>query len=88
MILKPDYLEDCPEDQRYFPESWKLSVWRNFGDTHKGYQCPGCHQFFKGSDGYSKMEGHHILPWAKGGRTVWHNFQLICKACNLKKWKH
>ena len=32
-----------------------------------------------------KMEAHHIVSWARGGRTVSTNCALICKDCHTKR---
>ena len=31
------------------------------------------------------MEGDHIVPWSKGGRTVKENYQMLCRDCNRRK---
>ena len=28
------------------------------------------------------MEGDHIVPWSKGGKTIPDNLQMLCKRCN------
>lgn len=43
--------------------------------------CPICKQHFN----YEEMEGDHIIPWSKGGKTVPENCQMLCKDCNGKK---
>ena len=43
--------------------------------------CPICNLHFE----YDEMEGDHIKPWSKGGRTVSENCQMLCKDCNGKK---
>ena len=32
-----------------------------------------------------QMEGDHIVPWSKGGRTTSDNCQMLCVDCNRKK---
>lgn len=32
-----------------------------------------------------EMEGDHILPWSKGGKTTLDNLQMLCRSCNSKK---
>ena len=34
---------------------------------------------------FEEMEGDHIIPWSKGGRTVEDNLQMLCKKCNNDK---
>jgi len=43
--------------------------------------CPTCHKHFE----FDEMEGDHIKPWSKGGRTVPENCQMLCRDCNGKK---
>lgn len=47
----------------------------------QGGVCPLCKQKFS----LSKMEGDHIVPWRKGGRTVPKNLQMLCRPCNRRK---
>ena len=64
-----------------------LSI-RAFTDTQKRTQyekqkgiCPKCGKHFSFSD----MEGDHITPWSKSGKTLPENLQMLCKNCNRKK---
>ena len=34
---------------------------------------------------YGEMEGDHITPWSKGGKTELANLQMLCQACNRRK---
>ena len=43
--------------------------------------CPVCHGHFD----YGEMEGDHIVPWSKGGKTVPENLQMLCRRCNALK---
>ena len=45
---------------------------------------PKCEQPDKVWD-YDEMEGDHIVPWSKGGKTVQDNCQMLCKKCNGSK---
>ena len=72
---------------------------RQFDDREKGaayerqnHKCAnGVHCRTPGnSDGQrefkiEEMEGDHITPWSKGGKTVSENCQMLCVACNRKK---
>ena len=40
--------------------------------------CPKCRKRFA----FEEMEGDHIKPWSKGGKTVPENLQMLCKRCN------
>jgi 5-methylcytosine-specific restriction endonuclease McrA len=65
----------------------KLNI-RQFTDTQKrtAYErqqgiCPLCNTWHAFED----MEGDHITPWSKGGKTSLDNLQMICKPCNRTK---
>ena len=34
---------------------------------------------------FEQMEGDHIIPWSKGGHTIYNNLQMLCKKCNGQK---
>lgn len=34
---------------------------------------------------FEEMEGDHIIPWWRGGKTTLDNLQMICKKCNGQK---
>ena len=40
--------------------------------------CPKCKKLFA----FEEMEGDHIKPWSRGGKTVPENLQMLCKRCN------
>ena len=40
--------------------------------------CPKCNQHFE----FDQMEGDHIIPWAKGGKTTAENCQMLCQRDN------
>lgn len=37
---------------------------------------------------YEDMQGDHIEPWSKGGKTVPENCQMLCIKCNIQKSNH
>ena len=43
--------------------------------------CPKCGQHHE----FEEMEGDHIIPWWRGGKTTLDNLQMLCKACNSGK---
>ena len=53
---------------------------RTVYEKQKGI-CPLCGKHFE----ISEMEGDHIIPWSKGGKTVLENLQMLCVECNLNK---
>ena len=63
-------------DLRAFPDKIKQAVWE---EQH--HVCPLCHKEFE----LEQMEGDHIIPWSKGGRTVKENCQMLCMECNRRK---
>ena len=64
---------------RAFSESQKRSAY----EKQKGI-CPVCGKHFE----LSEMEGDHITPWSKGGKTTPDNLQMLCKGCNKSKSNH
>ena len=61
---------------------------RKFSDVlkHKKYAeqngiCPHCGKHFA----LNEMEGDHIIPWSKGGKTGYDNLQMLCRKCNGEK---
>jgi len=58
---------------RSFNDKQKLKAF----EKQKG-KCPKCTNTFE----ISQMEGDHIIPWSKGGKTVQTNLQMLCKKCN------
>jgi hypothetical protein len=49
-------------------------------ERQKG-KCPKCGKKFE----FEQMQADHITPWAKGGRTVADNCQMLCADCNRRK---
>ena len=49
-------------------------------ERQKG-KCPKCEKHFD----FEEMEGDHIVPWSKGGKTVPENLQMLCRDCNRRK---
>ena len=43
--------------------------------------CVKCGKHFE----YNEMQGDHITPWSRGGKTISENCQMLCADCNRKK---
>ena len=63
-------------DTRRFGPDIKHMMYKDSGGI-----CPDCKEHFD----EDKMEAHHIVSWARGGRTVSTNCALICKDCHTKR---
>lgn len=61
---------------RIFTDSQKRSAY----EKQEGI-CALCKNHFD----FEEMEGDHIIPWSKGGKTIPENLQMICKSCNRSK---
>lgn len=73
------YLFDRKESHlslREFDEKMKRKAYEQQGGV-----CPLCKKHFE----FSEMEGDHIVPWSKGGKTVMENLQMLCRLCNNTK---
>lgn len=82
----PALLEAADERARTFPASWRDAAVRLLWDSElKGVRCPGCQAVFRRPAELRRLQGDHVVPFSRGGLTVWSNMQLLCRACNLKK---
>lgn len=61
---------------RAFPEAERKRKYKEQDGV-----CPICGKKFAFED----MAGDHIVPWSKGGKTVYENLQMLCKGCNAGK---
>ena len=50
----------------------------SFAYETQGGICPKCGKHYA----IEEMEGDHIVPWSKGGKTVPENLQMLCRRCN------
>ncbi|MBF0227526.1 MAG: HNH endonuclease [Desulfobacterales bacterium] len=62
--------------------------YRYHGGADNGYQCPLCKSIFIGTEGLKKLHADHIIPFNKGGKTIWNNLQLLCGKCNRSKYNY
>lgn len=82
----PTFLERADPRQRHFPPSWRDAAIRVSRDASLGgVRCPGCDRLFCRPSELRRLHGDHIIPYSRGGLTVWSNLQLLCATCNLKK---
>lgn len=78
---------------RSFPNNDKKTVYTkqtNQAKREKKSNCPICNTDtdFKNTNHiwqFKEMEGDHIKPWSKGGKTEIDNLQMICKHHNAMK---
>ena len=61
---------------RAFTESQKRSAYERQNGV-----CPMCGEHFE----YKDMQGDHITPWSRGGKTNVDNCQMLCADCNRRK---
>ncbi|MGL4617181.1 MAG: HNH endonuclease family protein [Mycoplasmoidaceae bacterium] len=61
---------------RAFTKNDKISVYEQ-----QNRKCNICKEYFE----FNEMEGDHITPWSKGGKTELKNLQMLCMDCNRKK---
>ena len=93
--IVPYVLSDkTPSDERYltlrsFSDAVKRRVYNDQTDKAKANgtsNCPYCaEKNVKTIYLYTEMEGDHIVPWSKGGKTEESNLQMLCRSCNNNK---
>lgn len=66
----------CLLSIRAFTDTQKRTIY-----TQQAGKCACCGKYFS----YEEMEGDHILPWSKGGKTELQNLQMLCQDCNRRK---
>ena len=66
---------------RAFPEADRKRKYREQDGMCANPNCPNHGKRFDFKD----MAGDHIIPWSRGGKTVYENLQMLCKACNAAK---
>ena len=73
-------LSDCTRGEKLNLRTFDDDDKRAAYERQKGV-CPVC----KGRFEFEEMEGDHIVPWSKGGKTVPENLQMLCRRCNAVK---
>ncbi len=82
----PEFLEVASPAARVFPASWRDAAVRLLYDRREGgVRCQGCGTLHRRPAELKRLQGDHLVPWSRGGLTVWSNLQLLCPACNLRK---
>lgn len=61
---------------RTFSEAQKMAAYER-----QGGKCALCGKHFD----LCEMQGDHIVPWSKGGKTLPDNLQMLCALCNQQK---
>ena len=59
--------------KRTFSSGDKRAVYERQGGV-----CPKCGKHYE----IAEMDGDHIVPWWRGGKTTIDNLQMLCKKCN------
>lgn len=92
-LLKDDEVEKKSGIWEYLlsgeaPRMRRLLSLRTFSDAQKeaAYEkqsglCAICGKHFA----LPEMQGDHIIPWSRGGKTLPDNLQLLCPLCNQQK---
>ena len=66
---------------RAFPEQMKRRAYEK-----QGHRCAICMANGVNTEyDFADLQGDHILPWSKGGKTVESNLQMLCRNCNNAK---
>ncbi|MEZ0070090.1 superfamily II DNA or RNA helicase [Streptacidiphilus sp. MAP12-20] len=55
-------------------------------ETWRAWRLQGCVcKICRRAVPFDLMQGDHVVPWSRGGRTSIENLQAICGSCNLRK---
>ena len=75
------YIYVLTKDEKYLNiRTFSDNMKREAYERQKGI-CHKCKKHFA----IEEMEGDHIDPWSKGGKTTADNCQMLCKSCNRRK---
>lgn len=70
------YQSSQTQGSRKFSKAMKEQKYQEQGGI-----CPHCGRHCD----YDQMEGDHIVPYSKGGETIYSNLQMLCAPCNRSK---
>lgn len=84
-MIKEFRAEDCKiyMSNRDFSDTIKLEVIKANLEKYAGKIC--CEVCGKNLSSIKECHFDHIHPFAKGGKSIYENCQLLCTECNLKK---
>lgn len=71
------------DDRHLSLRNFSAAMKREAYERQKGI-CPNCPPGSKSHE-IDTMEGDHIDPWSKGGKTITTNCQMLCQPCNRRK---
>lgn len=75
------YLYILTGDEKHLNlRTFDIKTKRKVYEKQKG-KCPVCKKHFE----FEEMDGDHITPWHKGGKTVLENCLMLCRKDNLTK---
>ncbi len=70
------------------PHLRRLLGLRTFTDAQKEAACErqnGLCDICRNDFDLMEMQGDHIIPWSRGGKTLPDNLQMLCPLCNRQK---
>ena len=62
--------------RRCFTREERMAAYRK-----QGGRCAMCGRWFD----FNAMEGDHVIPFSRGGKTETSNLQMLCRTCNRSK---
>ncbi len=68
------------DERRLNIRTFSTQMKRSAYERQQGF-CVKCGHHFE----FEQMQGDHITPWNKGGKTVPENCQMLCQHCNATK---
>jgi 5-methylcytosine-specific restriction endonuclease McrA len=82
----PTVLPAADPRTRAFPASWVDAAIVMLRAEYSGMvPCALCQKLAVTRAELRALHADHVIPFARGGLTVWTNMQLLCAPCNYKK---